>query len=196
MHTAHKRGKMSQKLVNKLAKKFEELTNIECKATYMEKGNNHNPTTLPKDKKGVYVFLVNDDTCLKVGKANSKSQARWNSHHYSLDGTTPSTLTKSILSHLDELKKYFNTTDIEEFIKILEKYNINHTTFKEDLKKLDKDRVKQLSEELKMKNWIQNNTHRIELLINNMNDDIDFDTNLLEALIQFELKPIFEGKNA
>ena len=47
-----------------------------------------------------------------------------------------------------------------------------------------------------MKNWIQNNTNRIEFLINNMNDNIDFDTNLLEALIQFELKPIFEGKNA
>ena len=113
---------MSQELANEISKEFTEITNIKCTATYMEKGSTHTPTTLDSDKKGVYVFLIDEKTCFKVGKANSKSQARWNSHHYSVDKSTPSTFTKSILKNLHILKKYFNQEDIKKF----SFYNIYH----------------------------------------------------------------------
>ncbi len=80
---------MSQNLANKLKKEFLEITNITCEATFMEKGESHKPTTLKSYEKGVYVFLLNDKTCFKVGKAGSKSPARWNSHHYNIDKSTP-----------------------------------------------------------------------------------------------------------
>ncbi len=187
---------MSQHLADELSNEFTKLTGIECKATFIKKGKRHKPTKLSKKQKGVYAFLLNEDVCFKVGKANSKSQARWNSHHYNLDKTTSSTLIKSILSHLKILKKYFDKEDIDRFKSILKKYKISQKSLKEDLKKLDKKKIKKLSDELSMKDWIQNNINRMEFLIENKDDDVDYDTNLLEALIQFKLKPIFEGKNA
>jgi len=187
---------MSQELADKLSKKFTELTKIECKANFFEKGKTHIPTKLGKNKKGVYVFFLNKDICFKVGKANSKSQARWNSHHYSLDKTTPSTFTKSILSHLTILKKYFKKEDIEKFESILKSYKLNENNIKEKIKNMDSKRVKEMSDKLSLKIWIQNNIHRIEFVLDNKNNEVDFDTSLLEALIQFELKPIFEGKKA
>lgn len=187
---------MSQELANEISKEFTEITNIKCTATYMEKGSTHTPTTLDSDKKGVYVFLIDEKICFKVGKANSKSQARWNSHHYSVDKSTPSTFAKSILKNLHILKKYFNQEDIEKFESILNKYSINQSEFKDSIKNLDKKKVKDLSNELNLKIWIKNNISRIEFLLENTDDNIDFDSNLLEALIQFRLKPIFEGKNA
>ena len=76
----------------------------------------------------------------------------------------------------------------------MKKYDLKSTGFKSDIKKLEKDKVKSLSTELNLKHWIMKNMSRIELLLNDSNDD--FDSNLLEALVQFKLKPIFEGKNA
>lgn len=87
---------MNQELANKLALEFKQLTNIECSSKFMNKGQQHQPTTLKKEEeKGVYVFLLNQKHCFKVGKAGTKSTARWNSHHYNLDKSTPSTFTKS-----------------------------------------------------------------------------------------------------
>ncbi len=88
---------MSQKLADQLKDEFTNMTDIQCEAVFMEKGASHKPTTLLASKKGVYVFLLDDSTCFKVGKAGSKSPARWNSHHYNLDQSTPSAFTKSIL---------------------------------------------------------------------------------------------------
>jgi len=187
---------MSQELANQIVKEFKAITNINCTATFMKKGKEHNPTTLSPKQKGVYVFLLNKDICFKVGKANSNSQARWNSHHYNVDKKTTSTFTKSILNNLDLLKKYFNNKDIEEFELILKNYSINQKQFKKEIQKLDSDIVKKLSKELNLKNWIKNNINRIEFLLDNIDNEIDFDSNLLEALIQFKLQPIFEGKNA
>ncbi|TWH76276.1 hypothetical protein LX59_01199 [Azomonas agilis] len=45
-----------------------------------------------------------------------------------------------------------------------------------------------------IQDWIKNNMSRIEFLIKD-NDD-PFALGLLEALVQYHLKPIFEGKNA
>ena len=185
---------MSQELADQLKNEFENITGITCDVTFMENGNHHRPTTLMDGKKGVYAFLLNDNVCFKVGKANSNSKARWNSHHYSLDKSTPSTLTKSMLSNLHILKEHFDNNDIRKFEDVLKKYNLESTGFKSDIKKLEKSKVKKLSDELGLKKWIMNNMSRIEFLLNDSNDD--FDSNLLEALVQFKLKPIFEGKNA
>jgi len=186
---------MNEKRAKELSKKFTDLTGIECNATFMKKGEVHKPTTLPSDKKGVYVFLLSNEICFKVGKAGSGSQARWNSHHYSLDKTTPSTFTKSFLSDLDNFKNYFNSeqkNDIEFFKTKLSEYKINN--LKIDIKNLTKEQVKNLSQTLKLNHWIQKNIDRVEFLIPASDDE--YALNLLEALIQFDLKPIYEGKNA
>jgi len=183
---------MSQELGDKLSKKFEELTKIKCKVKFLSKGVNHRATTLKENKKGVYVFFLNENICFKVGKANSNSQARWNSQHYSLDKSTPSTFTKSILSNLMIMKKYFEEAEIKKFENILKEYNLDESNFKQEIKKLDKTLVKELSNKLNLREWIQNNMNRIEFILDN-NTDNNLDTNLLEALVQFELNPIFEG---
>jgi len=185
---------MSQELAELLKKEFENITDISCEVTFMEKGHHHRPTTLRDGKKGVYAFLLNDDVCFKVGKANSNSKARWNSHHYSVDKSTPSTLTKSMLSNLEILRDYFDDTDINKFEAILKKYGLESIGFKSGIKKLEKAKVKRLSTELGLKQWIMDNMSRIEFLLDDSDDD--FDSNLLEAIVQFKLKPIFEGKNA
>ena len=159
---------MSQKLADQLKDEFTNMTNIQCEAVFMEKGESHKPTTLLASKKGVYVFLLDDSTCFKVGKAGSKSPARWNSHHYNLDQSTPSAFTKSILKNLEHFKSFFDESlhnEIDEFEK-------NKNT----------------------KDWIQNNISRIEFKISSSQSDIAL--NLLEALIQFRLNPMYEGKTA
>ena len=44
---------------------------------------NHFSPTLPKGKMAVYTFVFND-VFLKVGQANQRSKARYQSHHYHL----------------------------------------------------------------------------------------------------------------
>jgi hypothetical protein len=53
------------------------------------------PASLPHGKIAVYVFMYGD-RCLKVGKAGSKSVARFCNHHYSAK-SAPSTLAKSLV---------------------------------------------------------------------------------------------------
>lgn len=52
------------------------------------------PSSLPRGKYGVYVFMFGD-RCLKVGKAGLKSSARFCGQHYGTNA--PSTLAKSLL---------------------------------------------------------------------------------------------------
>lgn len=157
---------MSQNLANRLKDEFVRLTGVECTAVYMEMGENHVPTTLGTSEKGVYVFLYGN-YCFKVGKAGANSQARWNSHHYNLDNTTPSTLPKSITKDTSRFKRFFP----------VEKHA--------EIDNLSPDNVKE---------WIQNNISRIEFKISN--NESDFALNLLESLLQFRLMPEYEGKNA
>lgn len=185
---------MSQLVANQIKEKFEKIASISCETTFMKKGKHHKPTTLKNGKKGVYVFLLDENTCFKVGKANSKSKARWNSHHYSVDQSTPSTLTKSLLSHLTIMRKYYDDNQIDRFENILCKHKLTSSDFKKGIKELDKSSVKDLSRDLGLNEWIRNNMCRIEFLLDDSDDD--YDSNLLEAIAQFELKPIFEGKNA
>lgn len=52
------------------------------------------PSSLPVGTQAIYAFLLRD-TCLKVGKAGPKTQARFTSQHYGANA--PSTLAKSII---------------------------------------------------------------------------------------------------
>lgn len=157
---------MSQEIANLIKSEFERLTKIDVSAIYMPKGSSHKPTTLQSGMCGVYVFMT-ETHCFKVGKAGSKSKARWNSHHYNLDETTPSTLPKSIIKNKNRFKKCF-TVESHQEIDALDKSNVQE--------------------------WIKNNMSRIEFLFKDDGDS--FALNLLEALAQYHLKPIFEGKNA
>lgn len=157
---------MSQNIANTIKIEFKRLTNIEVSAVYMPKGTTHIPTTLQNGMCGVYIFL-SGKYCFKVGKAGAKSKARWNSHHYNLDDTTPSTMPKSIVKNKEKFKTYFSS-EMGDAIDKLNKSNIQA--------------------------WVKENLCRIELLIPEQEDS--FALNLLEALAQFHLRPIFEGKNA
>lgn len=157
---------MSQEIADTIKVEFERLTSMSVSSTFMKSGKSHNPTTLQTGWCGVYVFM-NDNCCFKVGKAGAKSKARWSSHHYNLDETTPSTLPKSILKHKDKFKEQYPVEKHGE-IDSLSKSNIQ--------------------------NWIKSNMSRIEFLLED-SDDL-FALGLLEALVQFHLKPIFEGKNS
>jgi hypothetical protein len=132
----------------------------------MKNGKSHNPTTLQRGWCGVYVFM-NDNCCFKVGKAGAKSKARWYSHHYNRDETTPSTLPKSIMKHKEQFKNQYPAEKHKE-IDSLSKANIQ--------------------------DWIKTNMSRIEFLVKDSGDS--FALALLEALAQYHLKPIFERKNA
>ena len=59
------------------------------------------PTTLPKDKMAVYIFL-HGEKCLKVGKVGTNSKARYTHHHYGV-GRAPSTLAKSIVKNPERI---------------------------------------------------------------------------------------------
>jgi hypothetical protein len=189
---------MNQKKADGLADKFKAISGINCTATFMEGGINHQPTTQRSGEKGVYVFLLNESTCFKVGKANVNSAARWNSHHYCLDNTTPSTLTKSFLNDLEKFKFYFDdesiVDELELFTSVVKEYIPEDVDFKIGIKSLSKAEIKKLSKLLNLKEWIRKNISRIEFVISE--ECSDYGLNLLEALIQFELNPIYEGKNA
>lgn len=131
----------------------------------MRNGKDHKPTTLSNDKKGVYVF-ISGKYCFKVGKAGSNSQARWNSHHYNLDETTPSTFPKSIIKDKKRFKTFFPSN----------KHN--------EIDNLNKNNIK---------DWIQNNISRMEFIVSA--NESNFALNLLEALTQFRLMPEYEGEN-
>ena len=189
---------MDQEKADVLANKFKSITGIHCTATFMEKGISHQPTTLGAGERGVYVFLLNEKTCFKVGKANINSTAMWNSHHYCLDKTTPSTLTKSILNDFENFKLHFKDKSVAEELElmgnVIKEYIHDETDFRSTIKKLSKENVKELSELLNLKEFIKSNISRIEYVIRE--ECTDYALSLLEALIQYELNPIYEGKNA
>ncbi len=100
----------------------------------------------------------------KVGKVGPKRKARWTTHHYKQDKAR-STLAKSILAHNGILKSQYPQ---KKHIEIDGISNEN------------------------IANWIKNNMFRIEFVIKS--DENPFELNLLEALAQFYLNPIFEGR--
>ncbi len=157
---------MTQALADSLQLEFLKITGIKVEAIFLPKGALHQPSSLPTGMQGVYVFFT-DANCFKVGKAGPKSKARWNSHHYNLDETTPSAFTKSIVKNRRKFKSYFSDSQHSE-IDQLEKSNIG--------------------------DWIRNNISRIEFLL--PEKEGRYALSLLEALVQFRLKPEYEGRDA
>lgn len=157
---------MSLRLAMEIAEEYMRITGIEVSVAFMPNGPDHSPTSLQAGMCGVYAFLAGD-CCVKVGKAGPKSKARWNSHHYNLDETTPSAMTKSIIKNRGQFKKCYPDTKHRE------------------IDRLDKQNIQQ---------WIKSNMDRMEFLMKYQGDGIAL--NLLEALVQYRLKPIFEGRLA
>ncbi len=148
-------------MIRKITKTYYSITGIQCQYTILEKGDTHKPSMLGKGEQGVYVFY-NNDICFKVGKAGPKSKARWNSHHYNLDTTTPSTMTKSIIKDLNSFKELYDNTHLTDI-------DMHPKNIKE---------------------WVRNNTSRIEFKI--AASESKFALGLLESLVQFYFNPIFE----
>ena len=157
---------MSQILADSIKEDIKRLFNIECSATYMNKGEEHKPSKLKKREQGVYVFLKDETCCLKIGKAGLNSNSRWQYQHYRPSGAK-SNLANSILNNLELVKHHYNKT---------EKLKINA---------LDKENIKK---------WIINNISRIEFII--YGNKQEFTLTLLESFIQYKLKPLFEGNKS
>jgi len=155
---------MNQEFANKIKLDFRNLTSIDCSMEFMSMGAAHEPSRLLPNEQGVYVFLSGEHS-FKVGKAGSNSQARWNSHHYNLDEKTPSTFPKSFMADLNNFKTYFSSDKHHEM------ENLN-------------------SQNIKM--WVRNNLSRIEYKISSEESKISL--NLLEALVQYNFQPIYEGR--
>ncbi|HBD94646.1 MAG: hypothetical protein A2355_03810 [Spirochaetes bacterium RIFOXYB1_FULL_32_8] len=188
---------MSQKIADEIASKYYKLTGIHIEAVFMNKGKDHKPTQLSRTEKGVYVFLLKNGCCFKVGKAGIESQARWNSHHYSLDKNTPSTFSKSLLNDLSNFKNHFDENSKETFDwwdKILkEKLGENYKVSKKTLTTLAINDFNDIKKVVNIKDWILLNICRIEFKIAAINNR-DYDIDLLEKLVTYELRPIYEGK--
>jgi len=125
----------------------------------------HRPTRLPTGKKAIYIFRCNE-CCLKIGKANPGSQARFTSQHYK-PGRAPSTLAESILNSKGLLKSKLPSTMHVEIDRLSER---------------------------DIESWIENNTTRYHFFVDADVDDLVL--SLFEVFAQCRLKPLFEGKMA
>lgn len=148
------------KLVEEIKQQYLDITEIECLTNILEKGEMHTPSILKKGEQGVYVFYK-EDICFKVGP---KSKARWNSHHYNLDTSTPSTMPKSIIKNLASFKLLYNNSK-----------NTEIDNFRPD----------------NIKKQVRNNISRIEFKIDS--SESKFSLGLLESLVQFHFRPIYES---
>ena len=107
------------------------LTNKVFFIKYQIKG--HTPEKLPKNKMAVYTFVYNG-TFLKIGKANVRSNARYQSQHYYLKSNT-STLANSLLKD-ENMSNFITEQNVTQWIKDnCERYDviINHECGKEAL---------------------------------------------------------------
>ena len=82
----------------------------------------HTPLPLPKGKMAVYTFVYNG-IFLKIGQANKKSKARYQSHHYYIK-SGKSTLANSLMKS-NLISTPINTTNVTQWIKDnCERYDI------------------------------------------------------------------------
>lgn len=75
---------------------------------------NHEPSRLPNDKIAVYTFYYNGNF-LKIGHANIKSKARYQSHHYHIK-SCQSTLANSLVTD-PTMESIVNETNVTNWIK-------------------------------------------------------------------------------
>ena len=74
----------------------------------------HNPLALPKGKIAVYTFYYNKQF-LKIGQANIKSKARYQSHHYHIKSGR-STLANSLIND-PGMNSIVNNNNVTQWIK-------------------------------------------------------------------------------
>lgn len=74
----------------------------------------HKPKSLPDNSMAVYTFVYKGEF-LKIGQANYKSKARYQSHHYN-PGSAISTLAGSLLND-DSMKGLLNRETVTQWIK-------------------------------------------------------------------------------
>lgn len=75
------------------------------------------PSSLPKGYAAIYIFAYGTETefeFLKIGKANSKSAARFTSQHYGF--SAPSTLAKSICKDEEFISKGIDETNVKAWM--------------------------------------------------------------------------------
>ena len=151
----------------------------------------HEASQLKKDEEqGVYVFIVDREHCLKVGFAGKKSPPRWNSHHYNLDHSTPSTLPKSILKDGESFVEYLSesvnkreTTNFLLALRTAEQYLKEHPG--QPIEKKLSNRIR---------SWLENNTLRMEFKISAKDKESMFAARFLESFLHFLLTPRYEGR--
>lgn len=115
----------------------------------LPKGNKHKVKQLPPNKMAVYMFFE-EKKCLKVGKASTNANARFQYQHYNKNGAK-SCLAKSLLNDPD--REHVDPKDIKQ--------------------------------------WIKNNTIRINLYIQASNSISVL--NFLESYFQVIYTPVYEG---
>lgn len=79
------------------------------KIKIIERNAPHKYQKLPENSMGIYMFKYKDEF-LKIGKVNSKSNARFTSQHYNYTSTR-SNLAKSILENTEFCEMYSITKD-------------------------------------------------------------------------------------
>lgn len=88
------------------------------KSYYIEDaGCPHRQSSLPKGYAAIYIFAYESEThyeCLKIGKANANSAARFTSQHYGFNAS--STLAKSICGDAEFRQMRINKENIKAWI--------------------------------------------------------------------------------
>ncbi|NLI94409.1 MAG: hypothetical protein GX350_01175 [Erysipelotrichaceae bacterium] len=107
-------SKEISKLIVELSEKIgKPLTSDDFYIQYQSLG--HKPMPLPKDKIAVYTFVYMGQF-LKIGQANSKSKARYQSHHYYIK-SGKSTLANSLLKD-KTMSTIVDSNNITQWIKV------------------------------------------------------------------------------
>lgn len=81
----------------------------------LDRGQPHEPMSLPKNKRAVYMF-IHKSQFLKIGKAGVNSNARFQSQHYNPNSAN-STLAKSLLADEDMKSYKLNENNVSSWIK-------------------------------------------------------------------------------
>lgn len=108
-------------LITEMDKLIKNVSNVlektidSSKYEIVDRGMPHQPKSLPIGMMGVYTFWYNE-SFLKIGKAGSKSSARFLSQHYN-PKSAKSTLAASILNDDDMLKLGIDEENVGEWIK-------------------------------------------------------------------------------
>lgn len=87
----------------------------ESQIVILDRGAPHKSSTLPVGRMAVYSFIY-QDRFLKIGKAGSNSNARFNSQHYD-PKNSQSNLAKSLLNDPQLVELNLDATNIKEWIK-------------------------------------------------------------------------------